>query len=108
MSSAIPPVHAEFRQQQKKTYFRVIPKFVEGCQYYTTDLKNAVDNEDWVTISKFFEEYVTKYNNFDPTQVDATDSYVNNHYYRPMIVFSGTFAERGFIYLNSCCIHVYN
>lgn len=91
----VPPAHAEFRQQQKKTYFRLIPKFEEGSKYYTTDLKQAVDNEDWATISKFFEVYVTKYNKNDPTQVDATDSYVNNHFLRPMTVFAGTFAERG-------------
>ena len=38
-----------------------------------------------------------KYNflDIDPSQVDATDSYVNVHFFRPMTVFSGSFAERG-------------
>jgi hypothetical protein len=36
-----------------------------------------------------------QYNADDPNQVDATDSYVNLNFYRPMVVFAGSFAEKG-------------
>ena len=66
-----------------------------GCDFYSKDLKGAIDQEKWEIVTKFFDEFVTKYNPNDATQVDATDTYVNNNLYRPMIVFSGSFAERG-------------
>lgn len=91
----IAPVHAEFRAAQKRTYFRFIPKLEIGRDYFKKDLKEAIDNEKWDVITKFFETYVSKYNYNDPTQVDATDTYVNAYLYRPMTIFSGTFAERG-------------
>ena len=31
----------------------------------------------------------------DPNQIDSTDTFVNVNLYRPMTVFSGSFAERG-------------
>mmetsp|Transcript_26158 Transcript_26158/g.26392 ORF Transcript_26158/g.26392 Transcript_26158/m.26392 type:complete len:241 (+) Transcript_26158:30-752(+) len=91
----IQPVFAEFRAAQKRTYFRFTPKMAEGRDYYKNDLKKAIDSEDWATVVKLFEEYVTKYNENFKDQVDATDTYVNFHFYRPMVVLSGSFAERG-------------
>lgn len=91
----IAPAHADFRAAQKRTYFRFIPKLETGRDYYKKDLKDAIDNEKWDVVTKFFETYVSKYNYNDPTQVDATDTYVNAYLYRPMTIFSGTFAERG-------------
>jgi hypothetical protein len=104
--SFIPMAKAEFRQQQKKTYFRFIPKLKTGLGYYATDLKQAIDKQDYATISKFFEVYVSKYNKNDPNQVDATDTYVNNYLYRPMTVFAGTFAERGKFTALVDCKHI--
>ena len=86
--------NADVRAQQKKTYFRFVPKFITGLNYYKNDLKSAVDNSDWPTIAKFFEVYVTKYNPNDPKQVDSTDTYVNSKLFRPMTVFAGSFAEK--------------
>lgn len=86
--------NADIRAQQKKTYFRFVPKLITGLNYYKSDLKAAVDNSDWSTIAKFFEVYVTKYNPSDPKQVDATDTYVNSKFFRPMTVFAGSFAEK--------------
>lgn len=94
-SILIEPANAEFRAAQKRTYFRFVPKLIEGRAYYKNELKAAIDGENWDVISKFFETYVSKYNPNDPNQIDATDSYVNVHFYRPMTVFSGSFAERG-------------
>ena len=87
--------NADVRAQQKRTYFRFVPKLVSGMAFYQTDVKAAIDKEDYAVISKFFEVFVTKYNADDKSQVDATDTYVNQNIIRPMIVFSGSFAERG-------------
>lgn len=38
---------------------------------------------------------MTKYNPNDPTQVDASERYVDDKLLRPMTVFAGSFAERG-------------
>jgi hypothetical protein len=90
-----PVAVADVRAQQKRTYFRFVPKLTTGRDFYKTELKAAVDSEDWKVIEKFFEVYVSKYNPNDPNQIDATDSYVNVHFYRPMTVFAGSFAEKG-------------
>jgi hypothetical protein len=91
-----PPVaQADFRAAQKRTYFRFTPKLITGRDFYRTELKAAVEREDWAAVSKFFEKYVSKVNKNDPNQVDARDSYVNNNLYRPMKVLAGSFAERG-------------
>jgi hypothetical protein len=87
--------HADVRAQMKRTYFRFVPKLITGLNYYKNDLKTAVEKEDWDTIKKFFEVYVSKYNANDPKQIDATDTYVNAQLYRPMTVFAGSFAEKG-------------
>lgn len=87
--------NADVRAQQKRTYFRFVPKLITGLNFYKNDLKAAVDKEDWATISKIFEVYVSKYNANDPNQVDATDTYVNVQLFRPMTVFAGSFAEKG-------------
>jgi hypothetical protein len=58
-------------------------------------LKAAIEKEDWPVVGKFFEEYVSKYNPNDPSQVDKVDTYVNNFLLRPMKVLSSSFAERG-------------
>ncbi len=50
---------------------------------------------DFKSAEKLFEVYVTKYNPNEPKQVDATDFYADFHFYKPMQVMSGTFAERG-------------
>jgi len=88
-------VHADVRAQQKRTYFRFVPKLIIGKDFYAKEVKNAIDKEDWPVVTKFFEEFVSKYNPNDPSQIDSTDSYVNVNVYRPMKVFSGSFAERG-------------
>ena len=64
--------HADVRAQQKRTYFRFVPKLIIGRDFYKTQIKDAIDKEDWPVIAKFFEEFVSKYNPNDPTQVDAT------------------------------------
>ena len=94
-SILIQPANADFRAAQKRTYFRFVPKLIEGRNFYKNELKTAIDGEKWDVVSKFFEVYVSKYNPNDPAQVDATDTYINVHLYRPMTVWSGTFAERG-------------
>lgn len=66
-----------------------------GTAFYGNELKSAIDKDDWAVVEKFFEEYVSKYNPNDKTQVDQTDSYINNYILRPMKVLSGSFAERG-------------
>ena len=91
----LPAAHADFRAAQKRTYFRFVPKLIEGREFYKNDLKGAIDSEKWDVVTKFFETYVSKYNPNDPAQVDATDTYVNVHFFRPMTVWSGSFAERG-------------
>lgn len=65
-------VHADVRAQQKRTYFRFVPKLIIGKDFYKTTVKDAIDKEDWPVITKFFEEFVSKYNPNDPTQVDST------------------------------------
>lgn len=65
-----------------------------GLQYFK-ELKPALEKEDYKNAEKLFEVYVTKYNPNDPNQIDATDYYADFHYYKPMQVMSGTFAERG-------------
>lgn len=93
--SLIQPAHADFRAQQKRTYFRFIPKLETGLKFYASDLKKAIDEEKFDVVKTFFEEFVVKVNPNDPNQIDAKDTYVNEKFYRPMVVFSGTFAERG-------------
>lgn len=68
---------ADVRAQQKRTYFRFIPKLTTGKNFYKTELKQAIDSEKWDVVSKFFEVYVSKVNKNDPNQIDATDSFVN-------------------------------
>lgn len=94
-SQLVQPANAEFRAAQKRTYFRFVPKLIEGRDFYKNDLKAAIDSDKWDVVTKFFETYVSKYNPNDPNQVDATDTYVNVHFFRPMTVWSGSFAERG-------------
>ena len=48
--------NADFRAQQKRTYFRFIPKLEKGRDFYKNELKKAIDSEDWAVVSKFFEE----------------------------------------------------
>jgi len=96
MTSISPMIaNADFRAAQKRTYFRFIPKLLEGKEFYVKDLKSAIDKEDWKVVEKYFEEYVSKYNPSDTSVVMSTDTYVNVHFFRPMQLFSGTFAERG-------------
>lgn len=64
--------HADVRAQQKRTYFRFVPKLIIGRDFYKTQIKDAIDKEDWPVVTKFFEEFVSKYNPNDPSQVDAT------------------------------------
>lgn len=71
--------HADVRAQQKRTYFRFVPKLIIGRDFYKTQIKDAIDKEDWPVITKFFDEFVSKYNPNDPTQVDATGEC---HHYR--------------------------
>ena len=91
----VQPAHADVRAQQKRTYSRFFPKLIQGSQFYVKDLKQAIDQENWAVVEKYFETFVTKYNPNDPKQVDQTDTYVNQNLYRPMTVVAGTFAERG-------------
>eukprot|EP01036_Dinobryon_divergens_P025509 gene25509-34062_t len=93
--SILQPAVADVRAQQKRTYFRFAPKLSTGTAFYGSDLKSAIEKDDWDVVAKFFEEYVSKYNPNDKSQVDQTDSYVNNYILRPMKVLSGSFAERG-------------
>lgn len=87
-------VHASARPAQKSTFFRFSPKFIEGRNYYRTELKNAIDHEDWQVVGKFFEVYVSRYNKNFPDQVDAYDTYVNKQLYRPMKVIATSFSDR--------------
>ena len=77
------------------TYFRFVPKFVEGTDYFTGELKTAIEKENWSVVEKLFEVYVTKYNANDPSQVDSSDTFANSRFYRPMTILAGSFAERG-------------
>jgi hypothetical protein len=85
---------ADFRAQQKSTFFRFSPKLVTGRDYFRSNIKNAIEKEDWEIVKKFFELYPSKINKNDPKQVDAFDSYINSNLYRPMKVLAGSFAER--------------
>lgn len=87
----VKPASAEFRAAQKRTYFRFTPKLVDGMKYYASDLKTAIDKEDFNVVKKFFEIYVVKANDLG----DKTDSYYQNHFTRPLTVLGGSFAERG-------------
>lgn len=91
----IRPAVADFRAQQKRTFFRYSPKLSEGGIFLKKDVKNAIDNNDWKVIEKMFEEYASKMNGSQKDQVDQTDTYVNNHFLRPMTLLAGSFAERG-------------
>ena len=91
---AVEVAHADVRAQQKKTYFRFVPKLIVGRDFYKNELKAAIDKEDWPVVQKVFEEYVTRTNKESGT-VEATDTYVRQNLIRPMVVFSGSFAERG-------------
>ena len=86
----IKPANADFRAAQKRTYFRFVPKLIEGRDFFRGELKEAIENENWNGVGKFFEVYVSKYNGNDPTQVDQTDTYVNSKIFRPMKVFSSS------------------
>ena len=89
------PVHAEFRAAQKRTYFRQTPKLIEGGTFLTTDLKAAVEKEDYKVIEKMFEEYASKVISNRENEVAQYDTYVNNKFYRPMTILAGSFAEKG-------------
>ena len=86
--------NADVRAQQKRTYFRFVPKLVIGRNFYKSELKAAIDNEDWPVVQKIFEVYVTRTNK-ESGDTAATDTYVNQYLIRPMSVFSSSFAERG-------------
>lgn len=47
--------HADVRAAQKRTYFRFIPKFNTGKEFYQGDLKQAIDKENWPVVEKIFE-----------------------------------------------------
>ena len=68
----IQSANADVRAQQKRTYFRFVPKLIIGRDFYKLQVKDAIDKEDWPVIKTFFAEFVSKYNPNDPTQVDAT------------------------------------
>jgi hypothetical protein len=89
----LPVAHADVRAQQKRTYFRFVPKLLTGKDFYKNELKVAIDKEDWPVVQKIFEEVVTKVNPEFKT-VDSTDTYVNQYFFRPMTVFAGSFSER--------------
>lgn len=63
---------ADVRAQQKRTYFRFVPKLIIGRDFYKGAVKTAIEKEDWPVVTKFFEEFVSKYNPNDPSQVDST------------------------------------
>ena len=86
--------NADVRAQQKRTYFRFVPKLIIGRDFYKADLKAAIDKEDWPVVQKIFEEYITRTNK-ESGSTEATDTYVNQYLIRPMSVFSSSFAERG-------------
>ncbi len=92
---SIQPVQAEFRAAQRSTFFRVVPRFVAGRDYYRTELKTAVEKQQWDAIGKFFELYPSKINKNDPNQIDAYDSYVNKNILRPLKLLTSSSAEKG-------------
>lgn len=89
------PAHADVRAAMKRTWFRQSPKLVEGGGYVAKELKAAVDKGDWKVVEKFFEEYPSKMNGSQKDQVDQYDTFVNDKILRPMLLLSGSFAERG-------------
>jgi len=93
--SLIPVVHAEFRAAQKRSYFRYAPKLKEGGLFFGSDLKKAIGGNDWKVVEKMYEEFATKIDGSDKKTVTQTDTYVNSRFFRPMLILSGTFAERG-------------
>lgn len=95
LGDIVRPAHADVRAAQKRTWFRQSPKLVEGGGYLAKELKAAVDKEDWKTVEKFFEEYPSKMNGSQKDQVDQYDTFVNDKILRPMLLLSGSFAERG-------------
>jgi hypothetical protein len=76
--------HADVRAQQKRTYFRFVPRLITGRDFYKNELKQAVDKEDWDVVTKFFDTFVVKVNPNDPNQIDQTDTFVNQNFFRPM------------------------
>lgn len=93
----IKAANADVRAQQKRTYFRFVPKLKTGLTFYATELKEAVDNEDYKKISSIFDEFVYKQHKTD-SELDQMETYVNLNFFRPMKVFAGTFAERGIVF----------
>ena len=93
LSLPVPAAVADVRAQQKRTYFRFTPKFKAGMEFYDKTLSAAIAKEDWNTVGKFFEDYVYKPNKDDPSN-SQMDSPVNQQFFRPMTVLSGSFAER--------------
>ena len=91
----VKPACADYRAAQKRTWFRQSPKLVEGGDFLSKTLKEAIDKDDWKTVEKFFEEYPSKMNGSQKDQVDQYDTYVNDKLYRPMQLLAGSFAERG-------------
>ena len=89
------PAVADFRAAQKRTYFRQTPKFIEGGNFLTKDLKSAIEKEDYKVIENMFEEYASKVIASRENEVVQTDTFVNQKFYRPMTVLAGSFAERG-------------
>lgn len=92
---SIQPAQAEFRAAQKSTFFRVVPRFIAGRDYYRTELKSAVEKQQWDVIRKFFELYPSKINKNDPNQIEAYDSYVNKNILRPLKLLTSSSAEKG-------------
>jgi hypothetical protein len=98
-------VHADVRAQQKRTYFRFVPKLIIGKDFYKTQVKDAIDKEDWPVVSKFFEEFVSKYNPNDPTQVDSTGIYMYIYVYICIYMYIYIYI---YIYMYICLyIYVY-
>ena len=95
VSQMVAPAHADVRAAQKRTYFRYSPKLIEGGALLGKEATAAVEKGDWEAIRKIFEVYASKMNGSQKDQVDQTDTYVNSHFYRPMTILAGSFAERG-------------
>lgn len=87
--------NADFRAAQKRTYFRYAPKLVDGTSFYEKELKSAIAKDDWKVVENMFKEYTTKVDGSDKKTVTQTDTFVNSRFLRPMLLLSGTFAERG-------------
>jgi len=60
-----PAAHADFRVENKCTYFRSVPKFVERGKFSGGDLTKAVDSGDWKVVEKMFTESTRR--------IDCTD-----------------------------------